>query len=128
MRLLLDTHSLLWFIGGNPSLSNHAKNLIEDPKNKKYYSHVNVWEIAIKVSLDKLKLPIPFEILFSSKMEENGFDFLPFSNHHFYQLIKLPYHHRDPFDRLLIAQACAEDFTLLTTDHHFLSYDVKTLW
>ena len=98
MRLLLDSHTLLWFLEGNASLSVPARTAIEDPGNEKHVSHVTAWEVAVKVSLVKLKLVMPYEELFSGVLLSNGFLTLPANFRHYHELLALPFHHRDPFD------------------------------
>jgi PIN domain nuclease of toxin-antitoxin system len=128
MRLLLDTHALLWFWEGNAALSAVARAAIEELDNGKHVSHVTVWEVAIKVSLGKLKLAVPYNDLFPGALMANGFRVLPTSFERFRELLMLPFHHRDPFDRLLIAQARVEGFTLVSSDTRFRAYGVPLLW
>jgi PIN domain nuclease of toxin-antitoxin system len=128
MRLLLDSHALLWFWQGNQSLTNSARSAIENRTNEKYVSHATAWEVAIKVSLGKLKLHVPYEDLFSGSILANGFQLLPTDLRHFQKLLSLPFHHRDPFDRLLIAQALEEGMTLVSGDAHFQAYGVPVIW
>jgi Uncharacterized protein conserved in bacteria len=128
MKLLLDTHALLWFIGNDPQLSAPARQHIENPAREKFVSAVSLWEIAVKLSLKKLKLPRPFAEVFPQQLEVNGFELLLVSCAHLNQVVSLPFHHRDPFDRLLIAQAIADDMTVVTRDPEFSKYPVKTLW
>ena len=128
MRLLLDTHTLLWFISNDPQLSSDAKGQIEHLDNIKYVSVVSLWEIAVKVSINKLTLPKPFEESFPQQLEENGFELLPVAFPHLYKILTLPFHHRDPFDRLLVAQAMVENMTLVTRDTNIPKYPVNTLW
>ena len=116
MRLLLDSHAFLWFCEGSGSLSAPARAAIEDLGNEKYVSHATAWEVAIKASLGKLKLAVPFDELFPGALASNGFLTLPPDFRHYQELLALPLHHRDPFDRLLIAQATVEGITLLTSD------------
>ena len=105
MRLLLDSHALLWFCEGSPSLSAAARAAIEDLDNEKYVSHATAWEVAIKVRLGKLKLLIPYDDLFPGTLVANGFRTLAPEFRHFRELLTLPLHHRDPFDRLIVVQA-----------------------
>jgi PIN domain nuclease of toxin-antitoxin system len=128
MRLLLDTHTLLWFIANDPQLSVPARRNIEDAAHEKFVSAANLWEITVKLSLGKLKLPRPFAEVFPQQLEVNGFELLPISCAHLNQNVTLPFHHRDPFDRLLIAQALADDLTIVTRDLEFSKYSVKILW
>lgn len=128
MKLLLDAHALLWFIGNDPQLSDTARENIEDPAHEKFVSAVCLWEIALKLSLGKLKLPRPFDEIFPQQLELNGFALLSISCAHLHQLSTLPFHHRDPFDRLLIAQALADDMTIVSCDSEFAKYTAKILW
>jgi PIN domain nuclease of toxin-antitoxin system len=128
MRLLLDTHALLWFIGNDAQLSAVAHDSIENAAHEKFVSAASLWEIALKLSLGKLKLPRPFGDVFPSQLEVNGFELLPISCAQLSQLAALPFHHRDPFDRLLIAQALADGMTIVTRDTAFSHYPVKIAW
>ena len=128
MNLLLDTHGLIWFLEGDPRLSNAARIAIEEPKNRKWVSVATGWEIAIKSSLGKLKLPMPFNELFPVRLEQLGFVILNIHAGHLHKLYALPMLHRDPFDRLIIAQAQTENLTLVSCDPHFSHYTVQVLW
>jgi PIN domain nuclease of toxin-antitoxin system len=128
MKLLLDTHTLLWFIAGSPDLSLSARNLIEDTSNEKFVSIVSIWETAIKVSISKMTLTAPFNDLFPHQLQINGFELLPVKIEHTAVVTTLPFHHRDPFDRMLIAQAKQESMPLLSIDEVFDDYEVTRLW
>ena len=128
MKLLLDTHALLWFIGNDPQLSATACQSIENPEHQKFVSAASLWEIAVKLSLGKVKLPCPFGEVFPQQLEINGFELLSISCAQLNQVVTLPFHHRDPFDRLLIAQAKADDLTIVTRDPEFPKYSAKVLW
>lgn len=128
MRLLLDTHALLWFLEDNPDLSPKAKAAIEHPDTETLVSIASLWEIAIKANLGKLELTEPYETLFPAQLDMNGFIQLPVRLPHLYQLERLPQIHRDPFDRLLIAQARAENLIIVSQDTHFPAYGVSILW
>jgi PIN domain nuclease of toxin-antitoxin system len=128
MRLLIDTHTLLWFCEGNPALSATARAAMEDPANERYVSHATAWEVAIKLSLGKLKLQVDYEDLFPGVLDANGFALLPPAVSHYQAHIPLPLHHGDPFDRLIIAQAQVEHLTIVTSDIHFPAYDIPLLW
>jgi PIN domain nuclease of toxin-antitoxin system len=128
MRILLDTHTFLWYCIGNNRLSYTAKTLIEDKKIQPLLSVASLWEIAIKLSLGKLRLNQSFEKLIPDQLQQNGIDCLPLEMRHFISLIDLPFHHRDPFDRLLIAQALAESMPLLSADAVLDAYPIKRLW
>ncbi|MCB0915734.1 MAG: type II toxin-antitoxin system VapC family toxin [Actinobacteria bacterium] len=122
MRLLLDTHALLWWLADAP-LSTVARDLIADPTNVVYVSAASGWEISVKTALGKLVAPDDLE----SSLTDCNFDSLPISFSHALAAGRLPPHHRDPFDRMLIAQAQHEGLTLITRDPRFEPYDVTTL-
>ncbi len=127
MRLLLDTHTLLWHRDGSNRLSQRTKALIAGPGNQVFISIATLWEISIKRSLGKLKTPrTPMELLTIYKA--GGAELLPISPEHVMAVERLPWHHRDPFDRMLIAQAQTEGLTLITKDEMFQNYDVPQLW
>lgn len=128
MNVLLDTHTLLWFITDDPRLSQTALELIDDPSNDKFVSIVSIWEIAIKVSTGKITLTAPFDELFPHQLQINGFDLLPVKIGHTSFVTSLPFHHRDPFDRLLAAQSLTEGMSLVSIDDVFDDYDVTRLW
>ena len=128
MNLLLDTHTLLWWHAKTAALSDTARSAIDDPANEVFLSLVNVWEIQIKTQLGKLPLPKPVTVLVEEEITVNGFQVLPVTLEHIYGLDALPLHHDDPFDRLLIAQAREEGFTLVSRDKPMKVYDVKILW
>ena len=128
MKLLLDTHTFLWFIIGSLNLSADARTLIEDQTNEKFFSIASLWEMAIKVSIGKLTLSAPFDILIPEQLTSNGFETLPVEIAHISKLIGLPLHHRDPFDRLLIAQAITEQMHIVSADSAFDAYQIARLW
>jgi len=128
MNLLLDTHAFIWFIAGDTKLSNVAREHIEDSNNVKILSIASCWEMSIKSSLGRLKTGHPFDDFIAEQLDINGFDLLDISLGHLNVLIKLPYHHKDPFDRLLIAQAYRDNLTLVTNDKKMKTYDIKTIW
>jgi PIN domain nuclease of toxin-antitoxin system len=128
MRLLLDTPVFLWWFLTPERLSDRAKLLLEDPDNELLLSAASSLEIAIKSALKKLELPEPPVRYVTSRLETNGLVPLPVEHVHALRVSELPLHHRDPFDRLLIAQAQLENATLATGDPAFLLYDVDLLW
>ena len=128
MNLLLDTHTPLWFIAGSANLSASARGLIEYAANEKFVSAASVWEIAIKVSIGKPALSASFDVLFPHQLEINGFELLPVKIEHASVVAGLPFHHRDPFDRLLLAQAIKEEMTLVSADKNFDDYAINRLW
>lgn len=126
MVYLLDTHTLLWFLKDDKQLSQNALNVIETNNIK--VSIATLWEIAIKTSLGKLILPAPFAVIFPQQLYINDIAIIQTSIEHLSQLNQLEFHHRDPFDRLLIAQAMVEGMTLISRDKAFKDYDVKVIW
>jgi PIN domain nuclease of toxin-antitoxin system len=128
VNLLLDTHTFLWFIGGSDRLSAHARDLIEDGENDRYISVASLWEMAIKVSIGKLNVPLPFTRLVREHVVGNAIEVLPIAPEHLDEQRKLPFHHRDPFDRLIIAQAITEDMTIVGRDAEFEAYPVRLDW
>jgi len=128
MRLLLDTHTLLWFVLGDAKCSGTARSLIEDEANEKWLSPASHWELAIKISLGKYTLPIAFEDFIERAVTDNGFLMLPIEPSHTALLTSLPYHHRDPFDRLMIAQAMAEQMNVASSDQAWDAYPITRLW
>ena len=128
MKLLLDTHTFIWFVMGDRQLSLPARQLIEDQFNDKFVSPATIWEMAIKHSLGKLNLQQPFRSFIEQHLAGNGFDILAISNEHIFTVAGLPYHHRDPFDRMLIAQSLTEQFPLISVDTLFDRYAVQRLW
>jgi PIN domain nuclease of toxin-antitoxin system len=128
MRLLLDTHAFLWFIQGSQNLSATARNLIEDQENEKLLSIASLWEISIKVSIGKLDVGMAIAQLVSREVYGNGFEVLAIQANHLDELTKLVFHHKDPFDRLIIAQALAERMPVVTRDEAFGRYPVSLLW
>ncbi len=127
MKLLLDTHTFLWFIDDNPRLSARAKGLLESDADL-LLSVANLWEISIKVGIGKLALPQPLDIFIPQQLTDNAVEILPVSLAHLNVVSKLPFHHRDPFDRLMIAQAMVEQLPIVSVDTTFDSYSVKRFW
>jgi PIN domain nuclease of toxin-antitoxin system len=125
---LLDTHSFLWFISGNERLSDPARTFIGDPDNLVYVSVASIWEIAIKHSLGKLALHRPFEELLTAELSGQGLEVLGIELRHLAELTRLPLHHRDPFDRLLVAQAIADSMPIISVDETLDAYGVQRLW
>ena len=127
MQLLLDTHAFIWFYTGDKQLSSKAKTLINDLSNECFLSIASVWEIGIKTSIGKLELRVNFTGL-ADFMATNRIVLLLIAFRHIQRLQSLPFHHRDTFDRLLIAQAFAERLTLISRDGFFQQYDVPLIW
>jgi PIN domain nuclease of toxin-antitoxin system len=122
--LLLDTHALLWWRGEHRRIGASAHDAIEDPDVPVFFSAASVWEIAIKHAVGKLNMP---ESLVGT-MQDRGFTELAVNVSHALRAAALPAHHRDPFDRMLVAQACEENLTLVTNDARIAAYDVPILW
>jgi PIN domain nuclease of toxin-antitoxin system len=127
MDLILDTHVLIWFLDGDEKLSKKAKNAIENSKNSKYISIATIWELAIKKSLNKIDFKNGFEN-FLKLIDENGFEILPISIESIIKLSNLEFIHRDPFDRILVAQCKSENMILITKDELILKYEIESIW
>ena len=127
MRLLLDTHTFLWFIDDSPQLSQQGKALLE-ADNQLWLSIASLWEITIKLRLGKLTVGMPIEVLMTEHLTRNAIDILPITVAHLIALSTLPLHHRDPFDRLLIVQAMVEQAHLVSADPAFDAYPVQRVW
>jgi len=123
VNLLLDTHALLWWLADTNELGPGARAAIVDPTRVVYYSAVNVWEIIIKKALGKLAVPDELPIV----LEKQPFERLAMTVDHAFKVAELPTHHRDPFDRLLIAQCLVEGLTIVTHDEDIAKYDVPIL-
>ena len=128
MHFLLDTHTLLWYYWNSPQLSNTAKNEINNPYNTLYVSMASLWEITIKVNQNKLIVIDPLALFFTDAVEGYDFRILPIERSHLEKLIGLPLHHRDPFDRLLIAQSISENIPIISADTAFDAYPVTRIW
>ena len=128
MKYLLDTHTLLWFLKGDKKLSDRARQLIDSPRNAKFLSIASLWEIAIKVSLEKLILDKSFERLFPEQLHFNRIQILDITVDSLIKLTTLPFHHRDPFDRLIIAQAFVEELPIIGVDTVFDAYGISREW
>lgn len=128
MKLLLDTHALLWFLNGDSQLSSVACELIEDQDNERFLSVVSLWEMAIKMSIGKLTQRSSFDDLINGPIKDNAIDLLPIRSAHLDTLTTLPFHHRDPFDRLIIAQSMVEQMPIVSRDLAFDTYPVERRW
>lgn len=128
MRLLLDTHTFIWFVTDSPRISITAKTLIEDEYNEKLLSIASIWEMAIKHSIGKLTFELPFMSFITSQMQQNSMELVNIQIEHLNVVANLPLHHRDPFDRLIIAQAMVEQMPVVGSDKAFDSYSVQRLW
>ena len=128
MRILLDTHAVLWFYLGDPQLSDAAQAAIADADNVKLVSPASYWELAIKVSLGKYVLTESYDEFIQHAIWDNGFAILPVEPQHTAALVALPYHHKDPFDRLLVAQAIVEGVELVSGDSILDRYPIRRTW
>lgn len=128
MKLLLDTHTFLWFILNDPLLSADAGSLITEPSNEVLISPASYWEIAIKIGIGKYSLGEPVADFFEREILVNQFYILPIKPPHIAPLTTMPFHHRDPFDRLIIAQAMIEQIPVVSADATFDHYSVTRLW
>jgi len=128
VKALLDAHALLWYLAGSDRLSRTALTFMRDTANLLLVRPATLWEIGIKDALGKLTLPEPFAQLFPARLDANGIVLLPILVPHLHRHRRLPAHHHDPFDRLLIAQALAEDLSIVSCDAEFPAYDVKLVW
>jgi len=128
LRLLLDTHAFLWFVLGDSRLNEPARRRIESLENERLLSVASLWEIAIKVSLGRLEITSPLPDLVSRHVEGNAIQLLPLQVSHLDLVSRLPFVHKDPFDRLIAAQSLAEGIPLLSRDSVFDDYGVSRLW
>ena len=128
MRFLLDTHSFLWFIGGDEQLPLAARQVIAEIDHEIFLSIASLWEIAIKVSLGKLGLRKPFDELIVEQLSTNDIKVLPIDIGTLSLVTNLQFHHRDPFDRLIIAQAILEKMPIIGKDSEFARYPVDLVW
>ncbi len=128
MKILLDTHVLLWILMDDDRLSNTCRDTFLDTKNNLYFSIISLWEICIKISLDKLTLKEGWLESIRDEMKINSIQWLPVEIDHCIKAGELPFHHRDPFDRMLIAQAMSEDLSILTRDSQFSGYEINCIW
>ena len=128
MNLLLDTHAWLWFVLGDSRLSETARSHILDSAHAKFVSPASYWEISIKISLGKYVLHAPYGEFMQQAIGGNGFGVLAIEPVHTEQVSRMPFHHRDPFDRLLIAQATVEGMAIVTNDEQFPAYGPNIIW
>lgn len=127
MKLLLDTHAFLWFVDDSPALSARGKSFLE-AENELFLSIGSLWEIAIKLRLGKLSVAMPTESLMTEQLAANDIEILPISVPHLIQISTLPLHHRDPFDRLIIAQSIVERMPVVSADPAFDEYPIERFW
>ena len=126
MKVLLDTNTFLWGLSAPEKLSLNARNVIAS--SDRLLSLASIWEVLIKVRIGKLPLPVPAGDYLTVQMRSNGVSMLPIKLAHVLQIERLQLHHRDPFDRMLIAQAVEENLPIITSDRHFSHYPVKVIW
>jgi len=127
MKYLLDTHTFIWHALEDARLSGSALEIIESDQDL-YISYASIWEMAIKIQRERLKPKKSLPEFIDSIVKANQYILLKITTNHLYPLTTLPYHHKDPFDRLIIAQGMEEEMTIVTKDDVFNSYDVKVLW
>jgi PIN domain nuclease of toxin-antitoxin system len=128
MRLLIDTHTFLWFVTNDPLLSAAALALLVDPGNEILLSPASFWEVAIKVSIGKYPMTVPFDRFFTEGIEGNDMVILPLEIRHASVLSSLPMHHKDPFDRMIVAQAIVENLPIVSIDEALDAYGITRLW
>jgi len=128
MKVLLDTHAFLWWITDSPKLSARAREVIQDSNNELFFSAASGWEIAIKAQLGRLQLPDNLEQFILEQLSLNAILVLPIQLRHALRVYTLPQYHRDPFDRILVAQSQIENLPILTTDTQITPYTVETIW
>ena len=128
MDILLDTQIILWLLSGDSRLSKQACSVFLEPANNLYFSMAGYWEIAIKISIGKLELADRWPVIIDRELRNNFIKFLPITQKHCNYLTELPFHHRDPFDRIIIAQTKTEQMTLLSADHQLKKYDIEIIW
>jgi len=128
MSLLLDTQALLWFLLDDPRLSGKAQASIVATDRSIFVSPASIWEIVIKINLGKYALPAPFAAFWGEQLQNNDFSLLPVSVSHAARVVDLPFHHRDPFDRLIIAQSLVEGMPVVSSDDTFDHYGVERVW
>lgn len=127
MKFILDTHVFLWFISGIPKLSESTRHAIEDMANERWISVASLWEMSIKASIGKLNISLPFPELVKQHVYQNAMGLLPIKPEHVETLRILPFHHKDPFDRLIISQSIVEEMTILSHDSIFDDYGIKRI-
>ena len=128
MKLLLDTHALLWILAGDSRLSRRAARAYEDPSNDAFVSAVSLWEIGIKLSLGRLELSPDWFTTIESELVTNAMGWVPVHSRHCAGLAQLPFHHRDPFDRMLVVQARSEGMAIVSRDSWLSAYAVRRVW
>jgi PIN domain nuclease of toxin-antitoxin system len=127
-RAILDTHALLWLMEDDPRLGSRAKATIEAGEVPLFVSYASLWEIAVKQSIGKLALSLPLAEFVSNRILAVDLSLLPIRVRHIVRCAELPMHHRDPFDRLLVAQCLSDDMGILSRDHRLDAYGVERIW
>lgn len=128
MKFILDTHTFLWWITDSQLLSQTARDIISDGNSELFWSAASSWEVAMKYKLGQLPLPEAPELFIPIELAKNRIESLPIINKHSFKAGQLPIHHRDPFDRMLIAQAQVENMEIISNDHQISLYDINTAW
>jgi PIN domain nuclease of toxin-antitoxin system len=128
MKTLIDANVLLWALTDHSRLSTNAARVLDDPSNQLFFSVAGLWELVIKTQIGKLKLPHPAAEFLKQELVDLQIPVLPIEVRHVVRLERLPMHHRDPFDRVLIAQALEEDLTIVSSDRIFRRYSVELVW
>lgn len=128
MKLLLDTHAFLWWVEGAPAFGRRAKAEVANPDNEVFLSAASCWELGIKLSLGKLRLARSLDRFIPEQLARNGFVLSGVELRHVVRVADLPFHHRDPFDRLLVAQALLDELAIVSADRVFRKYGVTVVW
>lgn len=128
MRALLDTHAFLWWVTDDPNLSQRVREVIGDGQNEILFSTASAWEIAIKAGFGRVQFPADLEGFITEQVHRNAFEVLPVQLSHALKVFGLPDYHRDPFDRMLVAQALVEGIPILSADSQFARYPVQVIW
>ena len=128
MKLLLDTHAFLWWVEGAPALGRRAQAEVSNPDNEVCLSIASCWELAIKLSLGKLRIAQSLDRFIPEQLARNGFELCGVEFRHVARVADLPFHHRDPFDRLLVAQGLLDELAIVSADRVFRKYGVTVVW
>jgi PIN domain nuclease of toxin-antitoxin system len=128
MKYLLDTCTFIWFVSNSPELNITAKNIIEDENSEILLSIISIWEMSIKNSIGKLEFTKPFEEFIKGQVKLNEIEILELSKEHIFKVNTLPFHHKDPFDRLIIAQSMVENVPIISADPEFVKYPITLIW
>jgi PIN domain nuclease of toxin-antitoxin system len=128
MKYLLDTCTFIWFVSNSTELSLTAKNIIEDEHSEVFLSIISIWEMSVKNSIGKLIFTKPFEEFIENQITLNEIEILELSIEHIFKVNILPFHHKDPFDRLIIAQSMVENLPIISSDLEFDKYTIKKIW